>query len=76
MLFLHLKKGFDTMDHTVLISKLERYGIRGIILNWVRSYQVAGNNCEVGRVFFLVLGHCLWRPLTVGVGSQTVYFLH
>ena len=36
--FLDLKKAIDTLDHTILLSQLERLGCRGNCLTWLISY--------------------------------------
>lgn len=60
-IFIDLKKAFDTINHEILIDKLERYGIRGIVLQWVRSYLS-------NRKQFVRLGESMSSCLSIACG--------
>ena len=41
--FVDLQKAFDTVDHQILLAKVNRFGIRGATNDWLKSYL---SNCN------------------------------
>lgn len=67
-IFIDLKKAFDTIDHEILLKKMEIYGIRGAALDWIDSYIS-------NRQQFVQLGK-LWCPSRVNFGSKTIHIIY
>ena len=50
--FIDIKKALDTIDHKLLLTKLEHYVIRGVAYDWIKSYlcerkqYVSVNSCN------------------------------
>ena len=51
LVFIDLKKGFDTVDHDILLKKMQKYGVSGNGLTWFKSYlQDRRQLCKVNGV--------------------------
>ena len=60
-IFLDFKKAFDTVNHEILITKLEHYGIRGIAKEWFTSYLF-------NRRQFISIGNTSSEVTTISCG--------
>ena len=68
VVFLDLKKAFDTVHHEILLSKLNLYDINGIAHQWLQSYLE--DRTQMCSINGLLSGSC---SLSCGVPQGTIF---
>ena len=69
VIFLDLKKAFDTVDHSILLSKLKAYGVGSNSSNWFKSYL---DNRTQKYFVNGSLSDSQVEPLTCGIPQGTI----
>ena len=65
--YLEFSKAFDSVPHARLLLKLDSYGIKGKLFNWIKNFLIGRQQCVV-----LNNSKSNWITVTSGVSQGSV----
>ena len=76
MLLLDLQKAFDSVDHSIILGKLENYGIRGCKFCLLKNYLSERYQCiHINNTEYKTPGQ-IWGSPGLSFGSTTVFDIY
>ena len=76
IVFIDLQKAFDTINHEILLNKLNHYGIRNKENDWFHSFLTNRKQC-VNKWFLFSNKNCMmWHSSWLYLGTSTFLNLH
>ena len=76
-IFIDLQKAFDTVDHSILLHKLNHYGIRGVVNDWFSSYLSGrAKTTQIGSYISQKEKNPVWGPTGLRVRAIAVSYLY
>ena len=59
-MYIDLQKAFDTVNRKILLKKLDRCGIRGIMFDWIQDYLCNRQLYFPTKYFFFSISSYMW----------------
>ena len=75
-IFVDLQKAFDTVNHDILIEKLNYYGISGITNSWFKSYLNEKTTSKNKWYHLITNRDTSWRSSRICSRSAPVFDIH